>query len=130
MTEREVLGLAPIADVPEVGRWLSAMEDARRDTLKEVEGVPDEALDWEPDERTNTIGTLLYHVALVEDDWLFVETIESPAHPKRRTDLFPYPDRVEGDRLSPVTGFTLQHEAEHRSHLAWVREAWRRRTPR
>ena len=91
----------------------------------------------------------------------------------RRIDLFPYPDRVEGDRLTPVIGFTLtenlerlaivreillrffqpmslddfhrlrrherhdvspawvlhhllQHEAEHRSHIAWVREAWRR----
>lgn len=177
MAEREVLSLEPIADVPEVGRWLSAMEDARRDTLKEVEGVPDEALDWEPDVRTNTMGTLLYHVALIEDDWLFVDTLESPAHAKRRTDLFPYPDRVEGDRLAPVTGFTLaehlerleivrsillellspmtledfhrlralerydvspawvlhhllQHEAEHRSHLAWVRDEWRRRAPR
>jgi len=33
-TEREVLALEPMADDPEVGRWLSAMEDARRDTLK------------------------------------------------------------------------------------------------
>lgn len=66
MPDREVLSLEPIADVPEVGRWLSTMEDARRDTLKEVEGIPDEALDWEPDRRTNTIGTLLYHVALIE----------------------------------------------------------------
>ncbi|MGZ8606660.1 MAG: DinB family protein [Actinomycetota bacterium] len=173
MTEREVLALEPIADVPEIGRWLSAMEDARRDTLKELEGVTGAALDWEPDERTNTIGTLLYHVALVEDDWLFVDTLEAEDHPARRVDLFPYPDRVEGERLSPVTGFTLeqhverlrvvrsillgffrpmtlgdfhrtraqprydvspawvlhhllQHEAEHRSHLAWVRDAWTR----
>jgi uncharacterized damage-inducible protein DinB len=173
MAEREVLSLEPIADVPEVGRWLSSMEDSRRDTLREVIDVPDEALDWEPDERTNTIGTLLYHVALIEDDWLFVDTLESPDHAMRRTDLFPHPDRVEGERLSPVTGLTLaehldrlaivreilleffrpmsledfhrlrrherydvspawvlhhllQHEAEHRSHIVWVREAWRR----
>jgi uncharacterized damage-inducible protein DinB len=177
LAEREVLSLEPIADVPEIGRWLAAMEDSRRDTLKELKDVPDEALDWEPDERTNTMGTLLYHIALIEDDWLFVDTLQAPTHPARRTDLFPYPDRVEGDRLSPVTGFTLaqhlerldvvreillaffrpmsvedfhrlrqheeydvfpawvlhhllQHEAEHRSHIAWVRDAWRRSTGR
>jgi uncharacterized damage-inducible protein DinB len=172
LPEREILSLEPIADVPEVGRWLSALEDARRDTLKELKDVPDEALDWEPDELTNTMGTLLYHVALIEDDWLFVDALQAPDHPARRTDLFPYPDRIEGGRLSPVTGFTvaqhldrlalvrelllgffrpmaaedfhrlrrheaydvspawvlhhlLQHEAEHRSHIAWVRDAWR-----
>lgn len=31
-TEHELLTLEPIADVPEIGRWLSAMEDRRRDT--------------------------------------------------------------------------------------------------
>ena len=101
VSEREVLSLEPIGDVPEVGRWLSAMEDSRRDTLHELEGVPDDALDWEVDARTNTIGTLLYRVALVEDDWLFADTLEAPDHPRRRTDLFPYADRVEDERLSP-----------------------------
>ena len=37
--EREQLTLDPIADAPEVGRWLAAMQDARRDTLRELEGV-------------------------------------------------------------------------------------------
>ncbi len=170
---REVLRLDPIADVPEVGRWLSAMEDARRDTLKELDGVPDDALDWAPNERTNTMGTLLYHIALVEDDWLFVDIFGQTEHREQRRDLLPFDDRVEGDRLTPVTGMTmdehldrlaavrsmllerlrpmsveefhrprpsegydvtpawvlhhlLQHEAEHRAHIAWVREEWRR----
>lgn len=176
MSEREVLRLDPIADVAEVGRWLSAMEDARRDTLRELDGVPDDAIDWAPDERTNTIGTLLYHIALVEDDWLFVDVLEQPEHRERRTDLLPFPDRIEGERLTPITGFTLrqhldrlavvrstllerlrpmtaedfhrlrsherydvspawalhhllQHEAEHRAHIAWVRDAWTRSRP-
>jgi uncharacterized damage-inducible protein DinB len=170
--EREVLELRPDADVPEVGRWLSAMEDARRDTLKKLDGVTDAALEWEPDERTNTIGTLLYHIAFVEEDWLFAEILDAPEHPDRPRHLLPFPDRVEGQRLSPVTGFTLedhvhrlaeirailieqvrsisledfhtlrrleacdvspawvlhhllQHEAEHRAHVAWMREEWR-----
>jgi len=45
--------------------------------------------------------------------------LEAPDHPMRRTDLFPYPDRVEGGRLSPVTGYTL---AQHLDRLAIVRE--------
>jgi len=172
VTAREVLSLEPIAEVAEIGRWLAAMEQSRDDTLRELAGVPDEVLDWHPDERTNTIGTLLYHVALVEDDWLFDDTLESPDHPMRRMDLFPYPSRADGERLTPVIGFSLdqhlerlaivreivlgffrrmaledflrlrrherydvspawvlhhllQHEAEHRSHIAWVRDTWR-----
>lgn len=37
MTEasRKTLALVPIADDPEVGRWLAALEDCRRDTLRE-----------------------------------------------------------------------------------------------
>lgn len=94
------------------------MEDARRDTLRELEGVPDEALDWAPDARTNTIATLLYHIALIEDDWLFADALEAEDHPMRPRNLFPFPDRVEGWRLTPVTGFTME---EHLERLVIVR---------
>lgn len=67
-TEREVLTLEPMAGDPEVGRWLAAMEDARRATLRALEGLSDETLDWSPDPASNSIGTLLYHIALVEAD--------------------------------------------------------------
>lgn len=42
---RERLTLEPIADAPEVGRWLSALEDGRRDTLRELDTVTSEMLD-------------------------------------------------------------------------------------
>lgn len=63
---RDVLVLEPIADDPEVGLWLAAMEDARRDTLRELETVSPEMVDWRPDRPPNSIGNLLYHIALVE----------------------------------------------------------------
>jgi hypothetical protein len=63
---RERLALDPIADDPEVGRWLAALVDGRRDTLRELERVTPEMLDWYPDAPLNSIGTLLYHVAFVE----------------------------------------------------------------
>ena len=46
------------------------MEDARRDTLRELESVTPEMVDWRPDAPLNSIGALLYHIALIEADWL------------------------------------------------------------
>lgn len=115
--ERERLVLDAIADEPEIGRWLSAMEDCRRDTLQAVAGMTDEAMDWRPEGETNTVGTLLYHIALVEMDWLLVDMLgsEGPAWP---ADLLPYSDRDLEGRLSPVDGTPME---EHLERLAAVR---------
>jgi uncharacterized damage-inducible protein DinB len=61
---------------------------------------------WRPDAPLNSIGTLLYHIALVEADWL-LEDIQGRE----------YPDWLH---------HLLQHEAEHRSHIAWLRDAYSR----
>jgi hypothetical protein len=167
MTEREVLVLEPIADHAEVGRWLSAMEDARRDTLRELDGVSDAMVDRRVTDELNTIGTLLYHVALIEADWLLDDIFDDRgAWP---TDVLPFGDRdpkgtlteVRGEplathlarlaavrallleRMRPMTvedlhvprvrarydvsaawvlHHLLQHEAEHRAHIAWLRD--------
>jgi len=167
MTEREVLVLQPIAEHAEVGRWLAALEDGRRDTLRELEGVTDAMVDRRVTDELNTIGTLLYHVALIEADWLFDDVFDDlGAWP---SDLLPFGDRdpkgtlteVRGDplathlerlaavravlleRMRPMTvedfhaprarqdydvspawvlHHLLQHEAEHRAHVAWVRD--------
>jgi DinB superfamily len=170
-TEHELLTLEPIADVPEIGRWLSAMEDGRRDTLRELEGVTREMVDWRPDAPLNSIGTLLYHIGLVEADWLLVD-IQGRDYPTWLRDVLPYPDRDDRDHLTHVEGqplqehldrlatirahlleelrpmsaedfhaprvrerydvspawvlhHLLQHEAEHRSHIAWLRDTYR-----
>jgi uncharacterized damage-inducible protein DinB len=125
--EREVLALEPIAGDPEVGRWLSAMEDARRDTLRELEGVAGDAVDWRPDGAgrsggaggdANTIGSLLYHIALVEADWLLTDVLGPEAAPPWPADLLPFDDRDGAGRLTPVEGETL---ARHRERLEAVR---------
>jgi hypothetical protein len=172
-SEREVLSLEPVADEPEVGRWLSALEDARRDTIKELDGVSDDALDWTPPGvAPNTMGTLLYHIALVEADWLLSDILGPEAGHPWPEDLLPFGDRDKDGVLTEVRGMTvrkhldrleavrslllehlrpmsledfhrlraretwdvtpawvlhhlLQHEAEHRAHIAWVRETHR-----
>lgn len=170
-TGREVLALNPIADDPEVGRWLAALEHARRDTLRELEAVTREMVDWYPDAPLNSIGSLLYHIALVEAAWVTEEILEMTDEPPEIAALLPWPDRkadrhlsrVDGlsleshverlaavrqfvlDRLQPMSNadfhrirsferydaapdwvlhHILQHEAEHRSHIAWLRDTY------
>jgi hypothetical protein len=169
--QRERLVLDPIADDPEVGRWLAALEDGRRDTLRELERVTPEMVDWYPDAPLNSIGSLLYHIALIEADWVATEILELTEDDPELSRLLPWPDRdasghlmrVDGqsldahlERLTGVRQFVLdhlrpmanddfhrvrqlepydvapdwavhhiiQHEAEHRSHIAWLRDTF------
>lgn len=168
--ERELLILEPIAEAPEVGRWLSALDDGRRDTIRELHDVTDEMLDERPPGAPNSIGTLLYHIALIELDWLLVDLLIQASGVPWPEDLVPYADREGEGTLTVVRGETLathlerlaavraivhehiapmsvedfhapragesldvspawvihhllQHEAEHRAHIAWVRDA-------
>ena len=170
---RERLTLEPPGPEAEVGRWLAAMEDARRDTLRELEGVTPEMVDWRPDAPLNSIGALLYHVALIEADWLLDDIQGREALPDWMRELLPFSDRDDDGRLTRVDGqpldqhldrlariraflidqlrampphelhsprararydvspgwvlhHLLQHEAEHRSHIAWLRDTFPR----
>ena len=167
--DRERLTLEPIADDPEIGRWLAALEDGRRDTLRELDRVTPEMIDWYPEAPLNSIGSLLYHIALIEADWVITEILELAEYPPEIAQLLPWADResdghlwrLDGqplaahvDRLAGVRAFVLerlrpmanaefhrvrrldsydvapdwavhhviQHEAEHRSHIAWLRD--------
>ncbi|HET9346389.1 MAG TPA: DinB family protein [Candidatus Limnocylindrales bacterium] len=168
---RRRLTLEPIADDPEVGRWLASLEDGRRDTLRELDRVTPEMVDWYPDAPLNSIGALLYHVALIEADWVITEILELSDYPPDVQRLLPWADRdgtghlwrVDGEpldahlgrlrgirqfvleRLRPMTNddfhrirrleaydvapdwavhHIIQHEAEHRSHIAWLRDTY------
>jgi hypothetical protein len=170
-TTHDILTLEPIADDPEIGRWLAAMEEARLDTLRELETVSPVMVDWRPDAPLNTIGSLLYHIALVEASWLLEDIFEGDPGPAWLGPLLPFESRDDGGRLTPVDGESLathlerlaavrgyllerlrpmsnedfhrirrlerydaapdwilhhllQHEAEHRSHIAWLRDTF------
>lgn len=102
---------------PEIGRWLWALEDTRRRTLVELEGVSAAILDWRPPSEGSSIGTILYHLALIEVDWLYTEVLEQ-AYAPEAIELFPYEVR-DKDGLTPVHGVSF---AEHVSRLKTVRE--------
>jgi uncharacterized damage-inducible protein DinB len=114
--EREVLSLEPIASDPEVGRWLSAMDWCRRETLEALEGVTDESVDWRPEGESNTIGTVLYHVALVEADWLVVDIFEGTMPLPQ--EILPWGDRDAEGILTSVQGTPLK---EHLERLEAIR---------
>jgi len=169
---KERLTLEPLADDPEVGRWLAALEDGRRDTLREMDGVSAPMVDWYPNAPLNSIGSLLYHVALIEADWVATEILELTDYPPELAGLLPWPDRDADRHLSRIDGQSLdehrarldairqwvltklrpltnedfhrvrsleqydvapdwaihhilQHEAEHRSHIAWLRDTYK-----
>jgi len=119
MSEREVRTLAPMAEAPEVGRWLSAMVDARRDTLRELRGVSDDLVDLRPPGSENSIGAALYHVALIEADWLFDDILGVPLNDSEVAALFPFEDRDAEGRLTDIRGESLP---DHLRRLAAVRE--------
>jgi uncharacterized damage-inducible protein DinB len=103
---------------PEIAPWLWALEDARRRTLARLEGITPEVLDWTPPAGQNAIGTLLYHVAAIELDWLFAEVLEQPDFPPDVQELFPLDVRDADGRLTPCLGVSL---AEHLARLEQTR---------
>ena len=116
MTERERLVLEPVAGDPEIGRWLAAFEEVRLDTLKVIGEIPANAIELDPGDGGDPLGTVLYHVALVEIDWVFTDVLDRGNDIPR--DLFPHDDRVEDGHLTPVLGETLE---QHLDRLAKTR---------
>jgi uncharacterized damage-inducible protein DinB len=115
-TQRVITELA--ARAAEIGRALWCLEDARRRTLERIAGLSPALIDWATPESGNSIGGVLYHIAAIEVDYLYVDTLEQP-FPQVVIDMFPYEVREEHGRLTPVRGFDLQWYL-HR--LDYVRE--------
>jgi uncharacterized damage-inducible protein DinB len=111
---RESLALEPIGDDALVGGWLAAMEDARRRTLRELDGLTDDALERRPVPLLGTIGQLLYHIGLIEADWLLSDILCLPdgQWPAWIGDEFPIDVRDEAGRLSEVPPEPLSRHVE------------------
>ena len=97
----------------EIGRMIWCLEDVRRTVLKRVSGVSMELLDRRAG-NGHSVGSLLYHIALIEADWLYVEVLESEWSPHIRS-LFPLADRNHDGTLTHIEGETID-EHIHRLH--------------
>jgi hypothetical protein len=88
----------------EIGRWLWMLEEMRRHTRETVQDMGQGALDWRGSGgEENSIGSLLYHVAIVEMDWLFFDIRGKESFPGPVEKLFPLPMRTDR-RLTHVPG--------------------------
>lgn len=106
------------ATVPAVGTWLWALEDAHRSLFAVVRGLSTEALDHRPAGATNTIGTLLYHIAATDLAWLYEDILEREPT-KEGTALLPFPYRNDEGSLHPVSGIAID---THLDRLTRARE--------
>ncbi len=112
----EKLIVAPLAGYDsQVGAALWRLEDARRRTLELLADLPADFVD--APSVGNTIGTILYHVALIEADWLYSEILEQAPPPPIEA-LLPADHRDEAGILTLVRGETLD---QHLARLATVR---------
>lgn len=92
---------------PVIGRFLWMLDDTRLETWKVLEGVAPEIIDWQPTlTNGNSLGTLLYHIAAIEMDWLYSEVAENKL-PDTVWEDFPYPVRDVSGRLTIITSVSL-----------------------
>jgi uncharacterized damage-inducible protein DinB len=102
------------ASHPELGRWLWALEDTRARTKETLAGLDQAALDWTGPGVENSIGSLLYHIALIEGDYLYGDILGMEEYPAwlDEPDAFAIDDRDDVGKLSVVSGVSLD------AHLA------------
>jgi uncharacterized damage-inducible protein DinB len=118
--ERKSLILTPLPGFePEIGRWLWALEDVRRTIKERLTGKSQSMIDKRIDDR-HSIGTLLYHIALIEADWLYEEVLCCEWAPEILA-FFPVEHRNENGSLTHFQGETLE---EHFHRLDSVREVF------
>lgn len=120
----------PLSGIPrEVGRALWTLEETRRRTLGYVEGISQEALDFDPPGQRHGVATLLYHVAVFEADWLYSDILgnewdnerQIPGCPPGVAAHLPYPLLLEDRSYTPVSGEPLE---VHLERLRVIRQAF------
>jgi uncharacterized damage-inducible protein DinB len=102
---------------PEIGRWLWAIQNCRERTMREISLLTPAMIDWLPADGGSSIGAILYHLAGIEADWLYVEGLARPM-PAEVEALFPHDIRDDQGRLKQVQGDTLE---QHIRRLEIVR---------
>jgi len=112
MEQRVIIPLA--TSHPELGRWLWALEDTRARTKAPLAELDQAALDGTGPGVENSIGSLLYHIALIESDYLYGNILGMEEYPAwvDKPEAFAIPDRDDDGKLSVVRGVSLE------AHLA------------
>jgi uncharacterized damage-inducible protein DinB len=135
---RQLTLTLPVGFPPELALGLAALEDARRRTRATVTSLNESTINWEPPASRNSIGTLLYHIAATEMEWLSVELLGGRELSSAVAQLLPHGVRDEQGALVRVRGETAEDHLARldatRRHLVAALEAmsdaeWRRPRP-
>src|SRR5262245_40634198 len=89
----------------EIGLWMSALEELRRQTRETVAGVTPEQLAWKPPGGGNSVGQLLRHIALVELDWVLTDLSRGEPLPKEAPALMHLDGPLADPGLHPLEVF-------------------------
>jgi uncharacterized damage-inducible protein DinB len=118
-TRRKNIVESHLNQVPEISSWLWAFEDTRQRTMAELDGITPAMIDWIPPDQGSCIGSILYHIAVIEADWLYFEVLEQDNFPTEVTALFSHGIRDEQGYLVQVQGDSLE---THLKRLERVRQ--------
>lgn len=111
--------------VPEIGRAVWMLDNARDETRLELRDFNPDHVDLTITDGGHSVGTLLYHIAGIEFDWLFYEVLEETRF-KEIWDIFPHNLRDKTGRLTRVTGLTWEAHWERLDKVrACVREVFK-----
>lgn len=114
---------------PEIGASIWSLQEARRRTLNYIKGIRQDVLDWDPPGQRYSPATLLYHIAVFEVDWLYIDILGGKDDEERRLPEcppeiaahLPYPILMEDGTYTPVSGEPL---AVHLERLTVIRQAF------
>lgn len=117
---KKELFVTPVAnEEPEIGRWLWALEDVRSKLLERLDGIRQTTLDAKI-EGSTSIGSLLYHIAVVETGWLHYDLLGTSPPPEIAT-LFPVEPWSKDGLLTHIEGQSIE---EHLHRLRTVRQVF------
>lgn len=105
------------ANAAEARPWLWAIQDCRARTLRVLKEITQDELDADFG-ADDSIATRLYHIALIETDYLCIDVLGANEYLPELKAVLPLPDRDKSGRLSAVTGETPR---QHLDRLAMIR---------
>jgi len=104
---------------PDIATWLWALQDTRQRSLESFEGLDDQTVNWVPSGGTNSIGSLLYHIAAVEMSWLHEDVLGADDFPTEIDVMMIYDVREDDENLTTVINESL---TSHLDRLAKCRQ--------
>lgn len=90
-----VPGYAPV-----IGRYVAQLEELRADLLGELSSLTQAQLDWHPNDKVESIGTMLLHMDAVEWSWIHEDILGRPdnEYPGEWSEAMPI--RVNAEQVS------------------------------